>query len=466
MTNGTNDTNAVELESLVETHDLPFVVIDQDYHILATNRAYQQVYGTDACDAIGGFCYKLICGNDTPCHELGKACPHREIFINGNTQHTLHGRCDADDHVHQLRVTAYPLQMNDGMRLMGTLIEDISSPANDAEGKPQQRLVGQSKPFLACVDQLNLAASSDATVLLQGETGSGKELAARYIHSHSSRQTAPFLAVDCGAYSGQEFELELFGRADERLQRQADDTPGLFELASEGTLLLDDITELGPAQQARLLRVLETGQYRPVGGRSTLRTQARVICATSQHLWEAVLAGQFRQDLYYRIACLNVHIPKLSERLADIPLLANNLLASISRAMRKYYRLTDAAQQRLMNYHYPGNVRELRNILSIAATRSSNAVIDAEQIQQAIFDVSRIREQTLKSPAAVVNGLLSTNGETRANATQPQNSLHAIEAQYINELLQRYGGNRRKVANALGVSVRTLYRKLNRYNLS
>lgn len=467
MTHETTASTGIDLQSLVESHDRPFVIIDHDYRIVASNTAYEQIYGVTPCEAVGNTCFSVIHGNDKPCDRMGESCPHAQVFATGKKHTCLHVHHGTDNHTHQVRVTAYPLQSADGQLFMGELIEDITSPADC--GDTDDLMVGQSKPFLACLEQLNLAAASDSTVLLRGETGTGKELAARFIHDHSARQAAPFLVVDCSALTGPLFETEVFGRAEDARSGHADGSAGLFEQAGAGTLFLDNIGELTGSVQAKVLRVLENGQYRQAGSREMLRLDARIICATNRHLWEAVLAGHFREDLYYRITCLNIQIPKLSERLDDIPLLAKNLLECTSRTMQHNYHLTDAAVQRLMNYHYPGNVRELRNILNTAANCCNNGMIDADLTQQAVFQQSRARERQHPDPLAAAAPALQADATTHGNdatAAEDHTSLRAIEARYITELLQRHNGNRRKVATALGISVRTLYRKLNRYSLS
>ena len=467
MTHTIPDNIGVDLHSVVESHDKPFMVIDRDYRIMAVNTAYEHAYGTTASSTIGDTCYRVTHGQDKPCDLMGEDCPHRHMFESGHPHCCLHVHYDQDNHVHQVRVTAFPLQSPDGTMYMGELIEDISSHAECYD--TEDRMVGESKAFHTCVEQLNMAAASDSTVLLQGETGTGKELAAKYIHEHSARKNAPFLVVDCSALTGAPFEAEVFGQADDTFNNGTGENAGLFSRADAGTLFLDNIGELNCSLQAKLLRVLETGQYRQVGGRKLLQSNARIVCASNRHLWEAVLAGHFREDLYYRVACLNIQIPKLCERLDDIPLLAGKLLECASRNRQHDYHLTTEAIQRLMNYHYPGNVRELRNILDVAITHTSSDVIDTDIIQKAIFQLSRAREHshttTHDTTSPPLHTPISATEISDAGARE-NTSLSDVEAQHINVLLHRYDGNRREVASALGISERTLYRKLKRYRLS
>jgi len=469
MTDGTKAQSSVDLQSLVESHEKPFVVIDRDYRILAVNRAYERVYGTATEWAVGKSCFNVSHGNNLPCNQTGEDCPHTHVFATGEPHSCLHIHYDADHHMHQVRVTAYPLRCPDGTLCMGETVEELSAK-QDKDNSPDQ-MVGRSKPFLACMEHLKMAAGSDATVLLQGETGTGKELGAKFIHDHSARKSAPFMVIDCTVLTESLFEAEVFGHVHGAYTGSVGERAGLFEQAEGGTLCLDEIGELPRSLQAKLLRVLETGQYRRVGGHKTLRSDVRIICATNRHLWESVLAGQFREDLYYRIACLNIRIPSLRERLDDIPLLAENLLRRMSRSMQRGFHLTPEAVQRLREYQYPGNVRELRNILHVAATHCSDTAIDDELIRNVMTGLSRARARTTDGfrEAGQVSDREEGNAawvDREIPVIPEDHSLDAIEAQHIRELLNTVGNTRRQVAEVLGVSERTLYRKMKKYNLA
>jgi transcriptional regulator with PAS, ATPase and Fis domain len=240
-----------------------------------------------------------------------------------------------------------------------------------------------------------------------------------------------------------------------------EDRIGLYEQADGGTLFLDEVGELPLAQQAKLLRVLETGQFRRVGGRGYRKADVRIICATNRHLWEHVTDGMFREDFYYRIACLAVRLPPLHERLDDIGLLANDLLELVSRTMPQDFTLSQEAVEQLKHYHYPGNVRELRNILFISATQSKDGEIDADTIKEVmrVHSKSQVRQKPVQVQDAGVDA--SPVADT---AGKPA-SLHELEAQHIAGLLVKHNGNRRLVAQELNISERTLYRKLKKYAL-
>ena len=447
-TKSANDVS-IDLGSLVNSHEEAFVVIDSNFNILAVNHAYEQLHNTKDQSAVGRKCYEISHKKDRPCGEDGEECPHEYVFKTGDTKVCSHIHCDGNHNLYQVKVSAFPLRGANNELYLGESIEQLSSVNNIGSGSKQ--MVGESATFIACISQLKVAASSDAPVLLQGETGTGKELAAEYIHNHSSRRDKPFQIVDSTVLTETLFEAEMFGHVAGAYTGSVGVKEGLFELAEGGTIFLDEIGEMPISQQPKLLRVLESGQYRPVGGKDLLRADVRIICASNRHLWESVLAGKFREDLYYRIACLNIRLPGLRERIDDIPLLAQNLLEGINRSMHSSYHLKPGVSDRLKQYDYPGNVRELRNILFIAATQSQNREIDAAAVDHVIRNMPHCqRLEIQEKPIA----------EEQHSSAEEVKTLKSMEEQHIRELLERYHGNRKQVADALGISERTIYRKL------
>lgn len=327
--------------------------------------------------------------------------------------------------------------------------------------KPIQRrcrtgqMAGRSPVFLQRLEQLKLAARSDAPVLIEGESGTGKELAAQFIHQQSRRHDKPFLVLDCTTLTEPLFESEVFGHERGAFTGSVDRKKGLFEAADGGTLFLDEIGELAAGLQAKLLRVLENGEFRRVGGNQSIRTNVRIICATNADLILDVQNKLFRQDLFYRIACFHIMLPALRERLTDIPLLVETLLNKIGDSAGSSYEVEEGALEILQSYDYPGNIRELRNILSIAAAHTSTSRIDAICITTVLQQI----EERRKKPRATDTNIPRQTCDTTVK-------LEDLESQHISWLLKQYNGNRRKVAASLGVSERTMYRKLKQHHLS
>jgi len=328
----------INLQSLVDTHEQPFVIIDRDFKIVAVNSAYEHAYGATRAQMVGQPCYRVSHQNDRPCFEVGEECPHQDLYENAARCSCLHIHYDTRGRAHRVKIKAFPLRDESGELYLGEAIEDISMP--DERFSDQVRMVGQSGVFLRSLEQLKIAASADAPVLLQGETGTGKDLAAHFIHQQSDRRDKAFLTLDCTVLTESLFEAEVFGHERGAFTGSVGEKEGLFEIVDGGTLFLDEIGEMPAHLQAKLLRVLETGEYRRVGGRKTLHTNARIICATNRNLGSEVADKTFREDLYYRVACIHIQVPSLHERLEDVPLLAEALLDRITQSTGKSYWLT------------------------------------------------------------------------------------------------------------------------------
>jgi len=474
--------NTIDLQSVVDTHEKPFVIIDRNLTIVAVNRAYEQAYGSTREKMVGQHCYQVSHQNDKPCFELGEDCPYQTVYETGKSCSCLHIHYDTKGRPHQVRINAYPLRDGGGELYMGEAVQDLSE--SDEHRNDQIRMVGQSPVFLRTLEQLKLAAAADAPILLQGEPGTGKDLAASFIHQHSSRCNKPFLTLDCTVLTESLFEAEVFGHERGAFTGSVGEKEGLFEVVNGGTLFLDEIGEMPAQLQAKLLRVLETGEYRRVGGRKTLHANARIICATNRDLGSDIESKAFREDLYYRVACLHIQVPSLRERLQDVPVLAEVLLEGISQSTTKRYQLTADSLMELQTYHYPGNIRELRNILSVAAAQAPDGRLDAKNITEVVRCMKSRRRASIKRRAsdlgieeprsmrstphkrrtADFEGDAAPGPETAPAPTQ-EHTLQNMEAQHIAELLKLHRGNRRQVAAALGISERTMYRKLKRYGL-
>jgi PAS domain S-box-containing protein len=448
----------IGFKTLVESHEQPFMVIDKEFRILALNKAYEKAYATKASKVLGKYCYQACHSHSRPCYKEGEDCPYRHVFDNNSPYSCLHTHRDANGHAYWVRVSAFPVTADDGETYLCESLQELGQQDELDESEGTVRMVGESPAFLSMIEQLQLVANSRVPVLLMGETGTGKELAAKFLHQHSNRRDKPYITVDCTILNETLVESELFGHERGSFTGNIGKKEGLIELADGGTLFLDEIGELPAAMQSKLLRVLDTGEFRRVGGQKTLQVDVRVVCATNRHLWEAVKEQQFREDLYYRIAGMTVRLPTLRERQTDIPLLANALLYRLSCSARRRYRLTDAAMEMLKNRDYKGNVRELRNYLFAVSACSADGWIDKPQLTKAFENASKLLHGTQA-------------GEHRTEASLSDDDLEQtisfddIESRCIAKVLKEQHGSRKKAANILGISTRTLYRKMKRYGL-
>ncbi len=429
--------DAFELQSLIDVQENPFVLIDEHYRIVAANRAYCLNYGVDRQDVVGRLCHEISHLSEVPCHENGEDCPHREVFRTGKMHEVIHTHFDSHQHKEYVRIKGHPVG-----RYLGEAIFRIAS--SEELDSRKMRMVGSSPAFLSCIDHLSRVAGSGASVLLLGESGVGKELAAQYIHSRSERRNKPFVTLNCASIADNLFEDELFGHERGAFTGCIGRKPGLFEMADGGVLFLDEVGEIPIAMQAKLLRVLESGEFRRLGGVETLRADVRLVFATNRDLVEMVRSGHFRKDLYYRIAAVDVRLPTLREREADIPALVEFILSGIARSGMPPFRITPDAIEKLKTHDFPGNVRELRNILQKAAAVCNHGLITPNNIHLGNKPLHHVVEE---KPVA-----------------QADASIARVEAEHISMLLARFDGHRRRVADALGISERTLYRKLKRYD--
>jgi DNA-binding NtrC family response regulator len=305
-------------------------------------------------------------------------------------------------------------------------------------------IVAKSVAMAQLVDLASRVAKVDSTVLITGESGSGKERVARLVHEESTRALGPFVAVNCGAITETLLESELFGHARGAFTGATQDRPGLFEAANSGTLLLDEVGEVSPAMQVKLLRALQEREVRRVGENKSRKVDVRVLAATNRDLAHGVATGTFRQDLYYRIKVVELHVPPLRERRDDILPLARVLLADAALQMRrKIAGLSPSAAGQLLRYEWPGNVRELENTMERAVALARGSRVELEDLPAEIC-------QAFPSPLATKGKILP---------------LDQVEKEYILAVLELNGGNQTHTAEQLHIGSATLYRKLKSYGL-
>ncbi len=303
-----------------------------------------------------------------------------------------------------------------------------------------ENIIGTSRKMREVFQTITQVAPTKAPVLITGESGTGKELVARAIHRRSDRKDKPFVVIHCGALVTTLLESELFGHEKGAFTGAIESKPGRFELADGGTIFLDEISEIEPSVQVKLLRVLQEQEFERVGGVKTIKVDVRILSATNVNLDERVKEGKFREDLYYRLKVITIHLPPLRERKEDIPLLVHAFIKEASQANRKEIKgITSRALTVLMNYHWPGNVRELKNVIESMVILAKKDVLTVNDIPPYI-----------RSP-----------GEKEDYVTIKLGTpWHEIEKELIFAALRKSGGNKSRAAEILGLSRRTLYRKL------
>lgn len=307
-------------------------------------------------------------------------------------------------------------------------------------------LIGKSPAMRNLYKQLSQVAAVDTTVLITGESGSGKELAAHSVHQHSKRRDKPFVAINCAALPESLMESELFGHVAGAFTGADQDHDGLLVRANGGTLFLDEIGEMSASMQPKLLRALEANCVRPVGGIDEIPFDARLVAATNRDLETAVETGTFREDLFYRINVVPIHLPPLRQRSNDILILAQFFVKLFSEKSEvEIKEITETVAQRLLDYHWPGNVRELRNAMERAVTLSEGKKLQIEDLPESI--------RNYQSRTMVI----------ASDKPEELRSLEEVEKRYILHVLDTVDGNRTLASKILGLDRKTLYRKLIRY---
>ena len=331
------------------------------------------------------------------------------------------------------------------LRRRASLLERGLTPPDVAAS-----FVGESAEFRRLAELVARVAPSDSTVLITGETGSGKEMVAKLIHARSPRHGRPFVVVECAALQESLLQSELFGHERGAFTGADRAKPGLFEVAHGGTIFLDEIGEVSQATQVKLLRVLDTSTFRHVGGTAEIRVDVRVLAATNRQLPAMVKQGLFREDLFYRLSTISVEVPPLRRRAGDIGRLADHFVAVLNERYRSSKRLSPRALEALERHDWPGNVRELLHAIEAAAVVCDGEEIRPEHLPRAV-----------SSPALAA----ATPGAGPAAAQASLPTLEQMEREHIARALQATDGHRGHAAQMLGISERNLYRKLREYGL-
>lgn len=345
----------------------------------------------------------------------------------------------------------------------------LPDETDESAEQREHRLVGKSEQMREIYKLIGVMASNTTTVLIEGETGTGKDLVARAIHAGSERKDMPFIPVDCGALPDELLESELFGyEAGAFTGAKAQGKPGRFELANGGTIFLDEVANMTPALQVKLLRTLQTQEIERLGGTKTLNVDIRVIAATNQELNEMVRLGEFRADLYYRFKRISLHLPPLRERQEDIPLLVTHFLQLIQSELGKPIRgISEEGMRLIQNYNWPGNVRELENCLRSAATLSRSDVILPDDLPDEIHTPQDINTSDDTQLETSLKSIL--RGVTKTAITEGSKQLYddvvsLMDKALIELALVECSNNHSKTAELLGISRTTLIKKMKQQN--
>nr|WP_320049839.1 sigma 54-interacting transcriptional regulator [uncultured Desulfuromonas sp.] len=439
------DNLTTSTEAILESISDGVFTVDNDWRITSFNRAAEEITGTPRDQAIGQLCSEVFRSSMCENH-----CALRQTLADGKPIINRTGyMINADGERIPISISTAVLRDKRGRIIGGAEtfrdLSEVEALRKQLSGQRQLGDLVSHSPVMHDIFQLITAvAASSSTVLIQGETGTGKELVARAIHSLSERADQPFVAVNCGALPDTLLESELFGHKKGAFTGAIADKPGRFAVAGRGSLFLDEIGEISPALQVRLLRVLQEHQFEPLGSNRSEPCHARILAATNRNLEEMVEKGEFRRDLFYRIQVVQIDLPPLRQRMEDLPLLVDHFIQRFNQLQHKNITsVTPAALSALMAHHWPGNVRELENVVERAFVLCRSSAIDLPCLPT-----------TLQQGAA----------DSGAQAIRASRQQH--ERQVILAALKRNQFNRAATARELNIHKATLYRKISTLHIA
>ena len=435
------------LETIFNCRQEGIFSINKNWEITSFNKKAIDLTGYALNEVIGKKCWEIFktknCHNG--CHMVStiksaEANSTVELFITNKDNKKI-----------PVRVSTSPIYDSDNVQI-GAIetMQDMSELFNLTSHIEKQfkfnSLVGKSKTMKQAYNLIESVIGNDSTVLISGESGTGKDIIARSIHLNSDRKAQPFLIINCNALPDALIESELFGHEKGAFEGAYISKPGKFELAKNGTIFLDEIDELSFSLQVKLLSVLEHRAFERIGGIETLNLKARIIAATSKNLEEEVKAGRFREDFFYRISIININLPPLRNRLEDLPSFVNYFLENLSSKLKREPKNISTSVFRILrNYNWPGNIRELENVLEHAFVISNGSIIEPEHLPERLWSL-------LNKPAS-------------KREDDEEYTLKSAEKLIIIKNLRKFKGHRGKTAKALGIDRTSLWRKMKKYNL-
>ncbi len=420
--------------------------VDHDWRIMMFNRAAERITGVPRKEAINRKCWHVFRSNicETECAlretmRTGRNIVNKAIYILNAAGERI-----------PVSISTAILKNRDGNVIGGvetfrdlTTVEELRKELT--EKYSLMDIIGRSKTMRDLFDLLPQVADSGSTVLIEGASGTGKELFARAIHNLSGRGERRFVAINCGALPDTLLESELFGYKAGAFTDAREDRPGRFALAEGGTIFLDEIGNISQAMQMRLLRVLQEKVYEPLGAMEPVCADVRIVAATNRNLDELVAEGTFRHDLYYRVNVVRMHLPELRDRREDIPLLLSHFIAKFNRLQGKdVVGVSDEVMGILMEHDYPGNIRELENIVEHAFVLCAGGIVESRHL-----------------PPSLRQAIAG-----RGKPVGPGATLKELEAMHIADAVRRHGGNRTAAAQELGINPSTLFRKVKALGIS
>jgi PAS domain S-box-containing protein len=435
-------------EIILDSISCGVFTVDNDWRITSFNRAAEQIIGIPREEALGRPCREVLRGDICE----GK-CALQETLRTGKP---IIGRpfelIDVEGKRRPVSISTAVFKDADGRVLGG--VESFRDLTVVAELRKEisrayrfEDIISRSHLMRKVFDIITVVAETGSTVLIEGESGTGKELVARAIHSHSGRKGKAFVAVNCAALPDTLLESELFGYKAGAFTDARKDKPGRFALAEGGTLFLDEIGDISPALQVRLLRFMQEHTFEPLGSVEPVKADVRIIAATNRNLEELVREGRFREDLYFRVNVIRIHLPPLRDRMEDVPLLVEQFIKRFNRIQdKKVVGISDRALSLLMAYSFPGNVRELENVMEHAFVLCRQGEIQPEHLPESIS-----RRFVNEGPGQ--------------NEREETASLKQLEAAFLLNALKRHNYCFRETARSLGVHKTTLYRKIKRLGI-